>query len=271
MSEVGEPKIQSLQDVHVILPVGGLATRALEVTEDKIPKHLIQLKNGKTVLGRVLHGLQSEGYKKFVFCTGHHHEAISAYIAADHWRVSEASNAIISHEDYPLGPDGAAIKAIKDLGLSGEALVLPGDVSLPWDKLAAMSLYRRATESDITLAVTSEITPRTTDIGKFIVDKETSRLEHCYGRNEAVSGVRDTQRALTSAAALAINIERYLSMSDAYVRDNPDVGLLSMRDGIAPWALRGSDYKITAYDIEGEILDLGTPNNIAFGQEYIDE
>lgn len=67
MSEVGEPKIQSLQDVHVILPVGGLATRALEVTEDKIPKHLIQLKNGKTVLGRVLHGLQSEGYKKFVF------------------------------------------------------------------------------------------------------------------------------------------------------------------------------------------------------------
>ena len=155
--------------------------------------------------------------------------------------------------------------------MDGEALILPGDVSLPWSKLATMSLYRRITESDVTLAVTSEVTPRTTDVGKLIVDKNTSRLEHCYGRNESVSKLRASQRALTSAAALAIDIEQYLNICEAYSVDNPDVDLLSMRDGIAPWASRDPRYKITAYDIQGEILDLGTPGNIVFGQKNLGE
>lgn len=223
------------------------------------------------MLDRILHGLQREGYKNFIFCTGHHSEVINSYISAGGWRLSEDANAEISHESQPLGPDGAVIKAINELELNGEALILPGDVSLPWSKLAAMSLYRRRTESDVTLAVTSEVTPRTTDIGKLIVDKNTSRLEHCYGRNESVPRISTSQKALTSAAALAINIEQYLNMCEAYLAENPDVDSLSMRDGIAPWASHHSHYKITAYDIEGEILDLGTPGNIVFGQENLGE
>lgn len=271
VSDRAKHEAKLVRDVNVILPVGGLATRALEVTEDRIPKHLIRLKSGQTVLGRILRGLQREGYKNFVFCTGHHSEAMSSYITAGGWRLSEDVGAAISHENRPLGPDGAVIKAIDELSLDGEALILPGDVSLPWNKLAAMSLYRRITESDVTLAVTSEVTPRTTDVGKLVVDKNTSRLEHCYGRNESAPRLRTSQKALTSAAALAIDIEGYMNMCEAYSLENPGVGLLSMRDGIAPWASHDSRYKITAYDIQGEILDLGTPGNIMFGRENLGE
>ncbi len=40
-----------MQDVNVILPIEGPVMRALEATEDKIPKHLIRLKSGQIVLG----------------------------------------------------------------------------------------------------------------------------------------------------------------------------------------------------------------------------
>jgi NDP-sugar pyrophosphorylase family protein len=272
IEDIIETNPEFIQDINVILPVGGRATRALEITEDKIPKHLIQLKSGQVVLDRIMHGLQNAGYRKFIFCTGHHSEILNSYIETDNWKLSDDSSAFTSHEDYPLGPDGAVIKAIKELNLAGDALVLPGDISLPWNRLAIMSLYRQVTKSDVTLAVTSQITPRTTDIGKIIVNKETSELEQCYGRDETVSKLRSTQVALTSAAAMAIDIDRYLSMCKIYKRDNPaEAFSLSMRDGIAPWASGDVRYKITAYDVRGEILDLGTPSNIRFGQKYLDD
>lgn len=260
---------KELENVNVILPVGGLGTRALDVTRDEIPKHLIRLNNGYTVLDSILTGLQDEGYRSFVFCTGHHNEILSSYVKSMGWANHKNTRFEISKEDEPLGPDGAVRLAIDRYGIEGEALILPGDVSLPWDSLAKMSLRRRIVSSDVMMAVTSCVTSRTTDVGKFVVNKVSSSLERCYGRTEIVGDIDlESQELLTSAAAMAVDVGRYINMSDEY-SNSTGSKVMSMRDGMAQWAIDDRGYSIHAFDIEGEVLDMGTPANIAYGVENI--
>ena len=269
-----EPAVEQsnnhLGDVTVIMPIGGLATRAREITQDLIPKHLITLGDGRPVLGHVLRGLQQVGFRKFLFCVGHHKSQIIDYIENGGWDFY-GSQYNFSIQEKLLGPDGAVRQSVDDADVRGQAMIVPGDMFLPWQGLAEMNRYHRESGIAVTFGVTSHITKRTTDVGKFIVENGTNRLLWCYERTALdVQDDQNGSRGLTSAAAMVVDVAQYKSMIDAFkVRGADDRdGKINFRDDVAPWLVGNVEYPVHCFDVKGEALDLGTPTNIYYGTEH---
>ena len=263
-------RASALETTTVIMPIGGLATRARELTGDLIPKHLILLGNGKPILHHVLRGLQGAGFRDFVFCVGQHKEQIANFIHNEEWN-STGANYRLSEEEELLGPDGAVQQAIEVLGIEGRAMVVPGDAMLPWGGLAEMTDFHAQNGDGITAGVTSYITERTTDVGRLVVEDDTNRLLWCYPREaQDLKGDQVGSRGLTSAAAMVINIAEYMTILDVYKSESAEPGTekIGFRDDIAPWLIQNGEYQVRAFDVRGEVLDLGTPKNIAYGIEH---
>ncbi len=260
---------QSLADVTVIIPIGGNATRAQKVTGDLIPKHLIKLGNGQPIVDNVCRNLQQVGFRQFVFCVGHHKDQIKDHISSGSWIAAKGVSYEFSQEETPLGPDGAVLQAIGLLGLKGQGLVVPGDMMLPWLGIADMTKRQPKDGTDVTVGVTSHVTDRTTDLGRLIVEDKSNRLLWCYGRSEEPGESRPGSRGLTSAAAMAISINRYKELCETYIKSSSSQVRepLSLRDQVLPWAVRANCFQILAYDLGGEALDLGSPSNIHYGQQ----
>ncbi len=256
---------RTLGDVSVLMPIGGQATRAYDVTRGRIPKHLIELNDGRAVLDVVLEGLQAVGFRQFVFCVGVHADQIMNHINADNWLIDDDISYDFSVEEHPLGVDGAILQAIEVGKLRGQGMIIPGDVFLPWGSLAAMNKQHAANGADVTMGVTSVITERTTDLEKIIAEENTDRLLWCYGREEPTCADIPGVKRLTSAAATTITMERYSALCNSFRTDDRPV---SFRDDVALTAARSSEYDIRVFDVMGEILDLGTPANIAYGQAH---
>lgn len=255
------------RDVTVILPIAGKATRAREVTRDEIPKHLIRLGNGRPILDIICGHLQESGFRKFAFGVGFLKEQLTDHIATGTWITSPDTTYAISQEDELRGTDHTILHAIGSLGLKGQAMLIPGDLMVPWESLAPMNKSHRQRGADVTLGLTSCVTDRTTDVGKMIVEEGTDRLLWCYGRTENQPEPMPGSRNLTSGAVTVISIERYIEMCSTYAATHPDGSTsLSLRDNVLAWALQGGDFNIQGHDMGGEVLDLGTPANIYHGQ-----
>lgn len=254
-------------DTTIFMPIGGRATRALEVTQDAIPKHLIPM-GEQTVIDLICQGLQGVGFRNFVFCVGHHQDQLRSHIDRQPWTMQQGVNYEFSPEEQPLGADGAVLQAIKKFGLQGQGIIIPGDVLLPWQNVASMVERHKAWGTDLTVGVTSYTTERTTDIGKMIVEESTDRILWCYGREDQVPKGRKGSTPLTSAAVTAISTTSYVEMCDAYLSRAGQAEVLSIRDHVLPYVDQLGGFAVHAYDVEGEILDLGTPANIAYGKTH---
>ncbi|MEU8006393.1 NTP transferase domain-containing protein [Catellatospora sp. NPDC049111] len=253
----------------MILPVGGLGSRARDVTGDTIPKHLITLRDGRTVLDMVLHGLQAAGLSDFVLGAGHHADAIEDFVAAGSWRLRPDAVCRVVREARPLGPDGAVLNAITGLDISGQCLALPGDLALPWHRLVDLVRTHRARQADITMATTSLVTARTTDVGHIVAEFGTDRLLWCHARDEARAPARAGARILTSAAALAFSCRAFSRLCAEYTAAHGPESTLNMRDQVLPWAIRRGGFELQIYDLFGEILDIGTPSAIRYAQQEL--
>lgn len=259
----------SLDEVTVIMPIAGRATRAREVTKDQIPKHLIKLRNGDTVLDTITQQLQYVGFRRFVFCVGFLKEQLIDHIQQGSWITNPNTSYALDETEKLLGPDGTVLHAIGALGLKGQAMLVPGDVMLPWDHLVDMNRRHVSTGADVTFGVTSHVTERTTDVGKIVVENGTDRLLWGYGRTEEAPPAYSGTRNLTSAPSHVISIERFVELCNTYREHHPERATepLSLRDDMLSWIRSNGGFEVRAYDIEGETLDLGTPANIYYGQE----
>ena len=267
--ELPESSVPNVSDVTVIMPIAGRATRAREVTKDEIPKHLIRLGNGETVLDTITGNLQRVGFRKFAFCVGFLKEQLKEHINEGSWRTSPNTAYAFDETDRLLGVDGTVIHAIGELGLTGQAMIIPGDLVLPWNSLATMNQQHAETGTDVTLGLTSVITERTTDVGKIVTEEGTGRLLWTFGRTDAMPPNLSGAQNMTSAAATSINTERYVALCEDFRRSAGHTAVeLSLRDNVLPWAAASEAlYDIQGFDIQGEILDLGTPANIHYGQQ----
>lgn len=111
--------------LDVILLVGGMATRLREVTEDKIPKCLVDI-NGKPFIDYQLSLLDSQlEINRVVLATGRLSHLVEQHIdkIADQFPFE----IVISEEDEPLGTGGAMKKSL-DLVTSDRVLIMNGDV-----------------------------------------------------------------------------------------------------------------------------------------------
>lgn len=257
-----------LSDVTVIMPLAGQATRARMVTGDVIPKSLIRLGNGQTVLEAMCRQLQSVGFRRFVFCVGHLKQLLIKKITEESWITDCTTTYIFDETEHLLGPTGTVLHAIESLSLSGQALAIPGDVMLPWKNLPIMTRRHISSYADITFGVTSFVTDRTCEIGKIVVENQTHRLLYVYGRNDIMPLPNDRTRYLTSAAANVLSVSAFSVLCENYFRENPHYSVqpLCLRDDILPWAIKAGRYEIQTFDLEGETLDLGTPETIKYAQ-----
>jgi len=256
-----------LGDVWVVMPLGGRATRAKEVTKDAVPKHLLRLDNGETILSTVCRELQRVGFRRFVFCVGYLRDQIVDHIQDESWIWKDGVSYLFSEEDRPLGPDGAVLAAIKHWQLTGQAMMIPGDILLPWDEVANMHVAHSQRPPGVTSAVTSHEKRRMGELGRFVIETSTSRLRHVYGRGESVPPVESDELALTSAGALALSVDYFVEVCEAYAEAHPGESRpFGMRDHVFPWAIEHGGFNLYGHDLQGEILDLGTPDDISFGQ-----
>ncbi|MEV0533751.1 NDP-sugar synthase [Kitasatospora sp. NPDC050463] len=260
--------VEQLSDVWVAMPIGGMATRARETTNDTIPKHLLRLDSGETILSTICRELQRIGFRRFVFCVGHMSDQIVEHLQGEEWVWKAGVSYVFSEERTPLGPDGAVLAAVKRWQLQGHVLMMPGDLLLPWDELAEMTSAHVGREPSMTAAVTSHLTPRTTDVGRFVVDATTWRLRHVYDRREPVAPTAPGELALTSAGAIALSTDHFIEVCEEYAKAHPgENGPLGLRDNVFPWAIESGGFTMHAHDLRGELLDLGTPANIDYGRK----
>lgn len=259
-----------LSRVPLIIPVGGLSTRAREITKDLIPKHLIHLNENFTILDFVCMKLQEVGFREFVFCVGYYKDQIIEHISKRRWILDEVNTRFsFSLETKPLGPDGATYHELKGKNYLNPVTIMPGDMFLPWHRLEAINRFHLTNGADITFGLTSVVTERTTDVGKILIEVDTNRLLKCYRRDEETKDVPANAIRLTSAGICVLNPQRYIQICEAYLGEYnlPDDSSISIRDNLLPWIGERSDYMVKGFDLEGEALDLGTSQNIKYGLE----
>lgn len=257
-----------MSDVTVIMPVAGKGTRARAVTNDLIPKSLIELEPDKTILDAICENLQAVGFRKFVFCVGHHKDQIIDRVSGEQWIQADDVSYQFSEEDELSGYEGAVLNAVENLGLSGQAMVIPGDMLHDWNALVEMNQEHKRSGAGVTLGTTTHITEQTSDIGKLVVEENTARLLWTYGRDdEPRMGVEGTAN-LTSIGVNVIDIQYFQELCAQFLVANPNERQnIGLRDTVGPWAVRAGGLALHAYDTLSEQVDMGTPDRITYGQD----
>ena len=128
----------------VVILCGGSGTRLRTVLHDR-PKPMAPI-HGRPFLDLVVNHVVSHGFRRIIFCTGYRGEWI-----AQHFSRRTDIDAIISHEDTPLGTAGA-LRACRHALRSSTVLVLNGDSLCAIDLAAFLTEHRRCNAS-ITVAV----------------------------------------------------------------------------------------------------------------------
>lgn len=255
-------------DVTVLLAVGGYATRALEVTADAIPKHLIGLDDGPSILEVVCRQLQAVGFRRFVFCTGHHHQQITGFVQSEGWISHDQVRYSISGETEPFGLEGSILAGVYKLGITGQAMFIVGDAMIPWNRLVDMNAWHASNRAHATWGVTSFVTERTADIGKVIVAAHDHEVVRVFYDRAEQPAAQDHEQSLTSAGVWAVSLDWYARVCQAYRASKGLRDGQALRPGDSPiiWAANTGGQGIYGYDLQGEVLDLGTPGNIRYAQ-----
>jgi len=257
-----------LAEITVIIPVGGKATRAQAITNDKFPKHLISISHEETVLGTICHQLQNIGFRSFLFCTGYHSAQIVKYVNEVLGKVDQNVTYRFSDESTPLGPDGAVLNAIKGHAITGDILIIPGDTLLPWNEVAEMCSWHTEQLSDgITLGVTRKNSEHEISGGVFVIDKHTNKLIDYYSHSINPPIEKGGLEYYRSAAVTVATAGYFAHLCDLYSTQHTLDEQLNFRHTILPWALKTDVFSILTYEIEGHMLDVGTPSNIRHAQE----
>jgi len=124
-----------------VILCGGLGTRIRKVTNDKIPKCLIDI-NGTPFLKILVDKLLDQGFRRFIFCTGYKGVELAQYV---YNMLPEKCEKIISHENEPLGTGGAVRSALNKGAVNSEYFfIMNGDTycSVDFRSFVMQSIYK---------------------------------------------------------------------------------------------------------------------------------
>lgn len=102
---------------------GGLGKRLRPIT-DSVPKSLVEIKEGFTILDKQLLDLKYTGVEEVILLTGYMHDKIEEGYG-NSWRGLKI---LYSVEEEPLGTWGAIAKALEEYRPNGRLIVMNGDV-----------------------------------------------------------------------------------------------------------------------------------------------
>jgi NDP-sugar pyrophosphorylase family protein len=114
--------------MQCVILAGGLGTRISELTENKIPKCLIEI-NKKPFIDYQLQWLSTHGVNDIILCVGHLKEQVKNYVSdGSKWNLSVR---YVSDGKKLLGTGGAIRKALDEYALRHNFIVMYGDSFLP--------------------------------------------------------------------------------------------------------------------------------------------
>lgn len=222
--------------MKIVVIAGGRGTRIASVNAD-IPKAMIPV-GGKPVLEHQLEMALRQGFRDFIFVTGHLGDAISA-----HFGDGSAWGANIEYfrETQPMGTAGA-LACLKDR-LQEDFFVFYGDTVMDVD-LAAMLRSHTANSADATLLVHPNDHPFDSDIVFLAGD---GRVEGFAFKPHPEGFI---SRNLVNAS-LFIFSPRVTERIEPGVKSHIEKDVLPrcLRDGLRVFGYRSAEY----------IKDMGTP------------
>lgn len=254
----------------VIMPLGGLGTRARKYTKGRYSKFLIPLSRNFTVLDLVIQSLLKIGFKKYIFCIGtlFPGELVETVMSYKSTFDSLGCKYRFSYERKLLGGVGAYNKALSHINISNPVISVPGDMFLPWESLVKLVEFHLGNNSDVTIGLTSHLTDLTTDVGKIWMDKSTNKIVRCLGREEHITNYDQNILALTSAGVYVIDPQKFRDSYKAFLRIHRKTKRtqVEMRDQLLPWLIQGNIFTINGFDLKGEILDVGSYERIVYAK-----
>jgi hypothetical protein len=119
----------------------------------------------------------------------------------------------------------------------------------------------------ITMGTTNYITERTGDVDKMVVEEGTNRVLWMFDRTEEpITGVEGTFNT-TRIGADIIDIDYFKDICAQFLDANPHENKnIGMRDSVGPWVIRMGAAALHAYETQSEVVDMGTPDTIYYGQ-----
>ncbi|MBH0201261.1 MAG: NTP transferase domain-containing protein [Nitrospira sp.] len=214
-----------------VILCGGLGTRLQPALKDR-PKPMAPI-NGRPFLDLVIDHVLSHGFRRIVFCTGHHGDWIAQHVS----RRSDCE-AIISHEQTPLGTAGA-LRACSSQLTGATTLVLNGD-SLCRIDLQALVARHRHRQAVATMAVIPS--NDRTDAGGVRMDE--------------LGWIHSFQE---KQPAPFLNAGIYVIQTNA-IHLIPESGPCSLERDFFP---RLADGRLYGYVCEVPLYDIGTPARLA--------
>ena len=163
--------------MHCVIVAGGLGTRAVAMTANRIPKALLPV-GGVPIIFRQLRVLRREGVTRVSVLAGHLADQLQTALAPEARALEIALNIIV--EEVPLGTAGS-LTALKQT--TEETLVVYGDILFDM-AIAPLRDFHRRKNSLVTVVAHPNDHPRTSDL---IVEENgmvTSIIPHSQPRND---------------------------------------------------------------------------------------
>lgn len=266
-------KLKSLaRETPVLLLAGGSGTRAREVTKDEIPKQMILLNEKESIIEFLCKKIIANGFNNVHILLGHHGEMLQDHIC----NSNMIESSVLSRMQFYLNrniqsPAEAVYKSLKHFNLASDVLVLVTDSLLPWSKLFGVIERHKIANSTLTLGVTSVTTLRMVDIGGKILSRTDGRVLNILDSTDQRIPSDSEIIATASTGVFVVNAEKYItSLHKAMVYYGiQHMSELSFNKHIQRYLM--SNNQLFGYDMERPILDMGTPDNIAYGIQHFKE
>jgi len=219
---------------------GGLGTRLREIVSDR-PKPMAAI-HGRPFLDILISDLLRQGLRRIILCVGHGRDQVIA-----HYRDRRDADYLFSEEETPLGT-GGAVRHAAGLVSSDPFLVLNGDswCAVDYARFLEFHVEKHAEFSIVVAAARGRADGGTVELAD----------------NARITRFRE-KAAISGAARPYINAGVYLlrkSLTATWQQPAP----FSLEHNILPGLVEGG--RCYGYTVEGEVVDIGTPERYAAAQ-----
>jgi D-glycero-alpha-D-manno-heptose 1-phosphate guanylyltransferase len=231
-------------DEAVIL-AGGLGTRLRAAVPD-VPKPMAPVA-GRPFLEHLLDYWVTQGVRRFVLSLGYRHETLQQHFGS---RYGDAE-VLYAVETRPAGTGGGLLLAGRQI--RGDSFIVLNGDTLGAVKLDAVRSAHAHRAADLTIC-----TRRRSDAGRYTV-VETDERGMITGWDVATDGARPA----------SVNAGVYLFATHCLARlQSFDRQACSLERDLVP-SLLASGARLAAWEIEGDFLDIGVPEDYLRAGNFI--
>jgi NDP-sugar pyrophosphorylase family protein len=144
---------QPLSTIPALVLCGGKATRLLQLTDDRIPKALVEV-GGKTLLDHTFDLLSGNGIRRIILAISHHSAKIRKHVEC---RGNDGLEVNFSETETPLGIVPSIIEASAQFALDSTFLIAGADEICEGICLESVYQLHRENKSIATMALSNHI------------------------------------------------------------------------------------------------------------------